>query len=102
MSRPLPRCLHCGEPLAYAPRSVAQWSGIVGVPSVGVHLWEDGSCTSDDLWLRIVATFGTDGDPLPLLREAALRGRDRVISADTYQRRRIWRSGLRDGGRRRW
>lgn len=101
MSRPLPRCLRCGEPLAYSPRSTARWGGIVGVPEVGVHLWPDMSCTSDDLWRRITAIFGTDEDPLPLLMEAALRGRDRVISADTCQRRRIWTSGLRDGGRKR-
>lgn len=101
MSRPLPRCLHCGEPLAYSPRWLVRWPGIAGVPEVGVHLWPDRSCDADELWQQLVAAISGHGDPLPLLREAALRGRDRVISADTYQRRRTWTSGLRDGGRKR-
>lgn len=48
MSRPLPLCAWCGEPLSYRARVLIRFDGLPGKPEIGWHIDDDFACDDKD------------------------------------------------------
>lgn len=88
MSRRIPPCAWCAEPLARAPERVLhEYLALPGRPTIGWHL----ECAARDAdYQRVAQIRGADGGPpgvgAELLRVVERRARSRVVAGTAYWR----------------